>query len=142
MTTIRRTATLLGLSATVVISTGIPASATYTARSAAQPAAVATDTVVAPSDLRIAVRCDASTLYADVSWTRSTSPRVTGYAIDATINGGPMSFRAPASASTYTYTTGRVWAAYPMPVSVTVTTETDYRWTRSSAPLNTTVTTC
>ena len=141
MNAVRRTALLLGLTAAVVVGSTIPASATFSA-TAQQTATLGTAAVQAPSNLKIVIRCDASTLYADVSWTKSTSARISAYAIDATINGGPMSFRAGPSTGTFTYSTGRVWSSYPMPVSLTVTAETQYGWTKASAPLNTTVTTC
>ncbi|TKJ35151.1 hypothetical protein [Blastococcus sp. CCUG 61487] len=141
MNAIRRTATLVGLTLAVIVGSSIPASADF--RDAVTTnAALATGTVAAPTNLNVTVQCVGSELHATVSWTRSTSPRISGYAIDATINTDRMSFRAPANASSYTYRIPRLWQSHSIPVAVTVTTDTEYRWTATSPSLHRWVTTC
>jgi hypothetical protein len=141
MTALRRTAVLIGLVAAVIVGTGIPASAAFSA-SEAVSTSIATATIEAPRNLSISVRCEGSELLATVSWTKSRSAGVDGYDVVATMNGDTMAFRAGANDGSYTHRMGRVWAAYAVPVRLTVTTDTKYGWTQASTPLNGTVTTC
>jgi hypothetical protein len=77
-------------------------------------------------------------MYATVTWNRSNSPRVSGYLLTAQFGAEQISMSAASSAGRLDYSTGRLWSAYQIPV--TVTTLTDYGWTTSSAPVM--VTTC
>jgi hypothetical protein len=61
MNPVRRTAVLLGLTTAVVIGSSIPASATFTAQTNAQPATIATGTVIAPAGLVVDDTCTTTT---------------------------------------------------------------------------------
>lgn len=144
MTTIRRTAALLGLSAGVVISTGIPASATFEARTTAHTSALSTLVVAGPTNLKVERNCP--TTQATLSWTASTSAgvaknKVTGYSVLADVGGQPISAQVPANQTYYVYPTGWVAPGMTVPVTITVTTLTQYGWVKGTS-LTTTVTTC
>lgn len=141
MSALRRTAVLIGLTLAVIVGSSIPASATFT-DSVTRSAVVVTSGVTAPTNLDVSVTCTATELHAKVTWTRSSSPRINGYVIAGTINNDPMVFRAEGNVSSYTYKIPRLGYAYSVPVAVTVTTDTEYRWTATSSKLQKSVTTC
>ncbi len=119
MNAIRRTAVLLGLTATVVVSSGIPASATFTANSPAVAPTITTGTVTAPSTIDITKACTQTvsggytnasgqwvTTYsywydATVSWPAGTATSgVTGYRVMAHLNNGQSLVMAETGATT------------------------------------------
>ena len=141
MNAIRRAAVLIGLTLAVIVVGSIPASATF-ADWSARNVTVMSSGVAAPTNVNVTVQGVGGDLHATVSWTRSTSPRISGYMIDAMINNDPMSFRAHGNVGSYTYTIPRVWQSFSIPVEVTVTTDTEYRWTKAAPTLQKWVTTC
>ncbi|MGY1754683.1 hypothetical protein [Blastococcus sp. SYSU D01042] len=149
MTTIRRTAVLLGLSAAIVISTVIPASAAFSARSAAQPAAVATGTVTAPERIDISKSCGRTQtgggytnswgqwvpptysywFTATISWPAGTATSgVTGYRVMAHLNNGASVVMGETNASTrsITQTVDQGYLAYEPRLSVVTLTRTKW----------------
>ena len=141
MSALRRTAVLIGLTLAVIVGSSISASATFT-DSVTRSAVVVTSGVAAPTNVNVTVGCEGSYLHATVTWTKSNTPKITGYAIDAVINGDRMSFRAVGNVNSYTYSIPRIWQSFSIPVEVTVTTDTEYRWTKAAPKLQKSVTTC
>jgi hypothetical protein len=144
---IRRTAVLLGLAVALVVGSSIPASAAWSASSAQQRATLSTLVVEAATNLRVNINCVDSTMYATVGWNASPSAavpkaRVSGYALVANVAGQQINASVPAGQNSYVYSTGRVWSAQVIPISVTVTTQTAFGWVKVSAPLTGSVTTC
>lgn len=147
MNAIRRTAVLLGLAVALVVGSSIPASAAWSASSAQQRASLSTLVVAAPTNLRVSITCVTSTMYATVRWDASASAplqkaRVSSYAVVADVAGQQINAQVPAAQNSYVYSTGRMWSAQVLPVSLTVTTQTEFGWVKTSAPLTTSVTTC
>jgi hypothetical protein len=138
MTGIRRMAVLIGLTVAVIAGAGIPASATFAESVALPTTSIATPTVLAATNLRVTISCDYWNMNATVTWTRSTSARVSGYQVIAQFGADQAVMQAGPNASRLNYSTTRMWAAHKVPV--TITTLTDYGWTKTSAPV--TVTTC
>ncbi|MBN1091878.1 hypothetical protein JKP75_04400 [Blastococcus sp. TML/M2B] len=144
MTALRRTAVLLGLIATVVIGSSIPASATFSASTTAQQARVSTLVVEPVSGIRVERNCP--TTQATLRWNASPTAavaanKVTSYAISANVGGQQITAQVPATQTYYVYPTGYVYPGTSVPVSITVTTQTQYGWTKA-ATTTTTVTTC
>lgn len=142
-----RTAVLLGLAVALVVGSSIPASAAWSASSVQQRASLSTLVVAAPTNLRVALTCVDSTMHATVSWDASASAplqkaRVSGYSVVADVAGQHITAQVPASQNSYVYSTGRLWSAQVLPISLTVTTQTAFGWVKTSAPLTSTVTTC
>jgi hypothetical protein len=137
MNGIRRALILAGLTLAVIIGASIPASAGFADSVSVNPR-LTTATVAAPTSVSGWVTCSSSTLYATITWQRSSSPRVSGYRITAEVPGSTLDFTVAASATRFDHSMARVWQSFP--VQVTVTTLTDYGWTRAAAPI--TVTTC
>ncbi|MCA0144239.1 hypothetical protein [Blastococcus sp. LR1] len=139
MTVIRRAVTVLGLALAVVIGTGAPASATFSEMvKLPTPTTLTTTTVAAPTNVRVQITCP--TLYsmeARVTWTASSSARVSGYVVNATVAGQTLAASTGPTQTTVTYSTGR---SPGLQVSVTVNVLTDYGWSKVSAPV--VVTTC
>ena len=149
MTTIRRTAVLLGLTAAVVIGSSIPASATWSARSTAQPAAVATGTVTAPERIDVTKSCGRTQTgggytnswgqwvpptysywyTATVSWPAGAATSgVTGYRVMAHLNNGGSVVMGETNASTrsVTQTVDQGYLAYEPRLSVITLTGTSW----------------
>jgi hypothetical protein len=138
MTVIRRIALVIGLTVAVIAGASIPASATFAESVKIPTTSITTPTVLAATNLRVTISCDYWNMNATVTWTRSTSARVSGYQVTAQFGADQVVLPAGANASRLTYSTSRMWAAHQVPV--TITTLTDYGWTKTSAPV--TVTTC
>jgi hypothetical protein len=138
MTGIRRIVCVIGLTLAVVAGIGLPASANFAASVPVATTAVVTPTVQPPTDVRVTITCDTSNMYATVRWTRSNSDDISGYRVIAAFGSDEVALQAGRTASRLDYTFSRMWAAYKVPV--TVTTLTDYGWTKTSAAVQ--ATTC
>ena len=138
MTGIRRMAVLIGLTVAVIAGASIPASATFAESVALPTTSVVTPTVQAPTNVRVSISCEYGTMYATVRWNRSTSADVSGYRVTATFGANEVVWQAGPNASRLDDEFDRMWARYQVPV--TVTTLTEYGWTKTSAPV--TGTTC
>lgn len=131
MNGIRRGLILLGLTVAVVIGASVPASATY-ADSVALGPTISTATVAAPGNLVGKLVCGRPATMS-ATWTASTSTRVSGYLVSVyfsdgfvqTVQLGPTATSWSATIDPYYVT------AYT--INYTVTTQTDYGWTKESA---------
>ena len=131
MNGIRRGLTLLGLTVAVIVGASIPASATYS-DSVTIRTTVNTATVVAPGNVVGKLTCGRPATMA-ATWTLSSSPQVTGYLVSVyfsdgfvqTVQMGPTATSWSATIDPYYVT------AYS--INYTVTTQTDYGWSRESA---------
>jgi hypothetical protein len=139
MNGIRRALILAGLTLAVIIGASIPAFAGFSDSVTVAPR-LTTATVNAPGNVGATTACYGSTLYASITWQRSSTARVSGYRISASVpgQGQVLEFTAAPTATRYDASMGRVWQSFP--VEVTVTTLTEYGWTKAANPV--TVTTC
>lgn len=140
MNAIRRTAALIGLVATVVIGSSIPASATFSA-SAAATSSVATATVDAPRAISFTMTCVDGARLAKLSWTASATQRIDRYVIDLVLPDQTQQFTAAADATTAEHSIPAKMLLPRTPVTATVTTVTQYGWTKTSSSV-TAVWTC
>lgn len=135
MNRIRRSAALLGLTATVIVGSSIPASATFTESVSTNTAALRTATVAAPASVTNTVtRCHPLYVDVTVSWPASTTKRdVSGYRVTAYLNDGSTAVVAQTDAATRSTsaTVSRSYLNYQP--RVTVTTLTSYGWSTESA---------
>jgi hypothetical protein len=131
MNGIRRGLILLGLTVAVIAGAGLPASATYADSVAVRPT-INTATVVAPGNVVGKLTCGRPATMA-ATWSLSGSTRVSGYVVSVyfsdgfiqTVQLGPTATSWSATIDPYYVT------AYT--INYTVTTQTDYGWTKESA---------
>jgi hypothetical protein len=152
MTTIRRTAVLLGLTAAVLIGGSIPASAAYSAQSTAVAARAATVTVAPPTGVThtgtwcertststtnattgVVTTTHVLTLHAKLAWQASGTRGVTGYRLAATVNGQAMPVGdVPTTGMTRSFEVYRGSTPAPagyLTLKASVQTLTSYGWT-------------
>lgn len=127
----RRILVLLGILIGLMVTTSLPASASFSA-STAVSTGITTATVAPPTNVVGSLTC-ASTSTMTVTWTKSTSTRISGYRISVYFSDGFVQTTQVASAATS-------WSAGITEYNVTaysirysVTTLTDYGWSQESA---------
>jgi hypothetical protein len=131
MNSIRRGLILLGLTAAVIVGVSVPASATYS-ESIAVRTTIATTTVAAPGNIVGKLTCGRPATMS-ATWTQSASARISGYRVSVyfsdgfvqTVDLGPTATSWSITIDPYYVT------AYS--INYTVTTQTDYGWTKESA---------
>jgi hypothetical protein len=139
MTGIRRALVLIGLTLAATIGSAIPASAGFT-DAATVHAELATPTVQAPTAVSVTFTCSAYHLDATVTWQPSPTSRIRSYEIVAGV--GAQSLRVDVvDGTSFSYRIPRGYVAGGTAIPVTVTTVTEYGWTKTSAP-ETVVTPC
>jgi len=129
---IRNALVVLGLSTTVVLGTSAaPAGATL-ADSAVIPTTIGTTTVAPVANLVGALNC-APTSTMSATWTKSTTARVSGYTVHVHFSDGfVQSVELGPNATSWSTTIDKYYVtAYS--VQYSVTTKTDYGWTKESA---------
>jgi hypothetical protein len=132
MISIRHALIVLGLSAAVAVGTSVAPAGASLADSAAVSTTIGTTTVAPVTSLVGALDCKpTSTMSA--TWTKSTTPRVSGYTVTVYFSDGfVQSVELPASAASWSATIDKYYVtAYSIQYSVT--TKTDYGWTKESA---------
>jgi archaellum component FlaG (FlaF/FlaG flagellin family) len=135
MTTTRRALVLIALVAGVLFASGAAAQASYsdTAKVTATPMTVSTATVAAPGAGPGSITCRTSTATMALTWTASTSARVNGYRVTVYFSDGySQTVQMTASDTSWS----QVIALYNVTaysVRYSVTTLTDYGWTKESA---------
>jgi hypothetical protein len=134
LTGIQRAAVLVLLVAGLVVGSCLPSWASFTDSSAVSTT-VATDTVVAPTNLTARIRCTGNTASVTLTWNASTSARVTGYRILVHFGGGAYQDQPSVAAPTTTWSGSTdVFYVNNYEMSFTVWTLTDYGWTAESLP--------
>jgi hypothetical protein len=131
MSTIKRGLVLLGILAGLMVTTSLPASATFSA-SAAASTTITTATVAAPANVVGKLAC-APTSTMSLTWTASTSPRISGYLVSVYFSDGfVQTVQLAATATSWTKTIAQYnVTAYSIQYSVTA--QTAYGWTTESA---------
>jgi hypothetical protein len=127
----RRLLLLAGLILAIVLGSGIPADAAFSASTAPLSTTIATATVAPPTNVVGALAC-AKTSTMSATWTKSTSTRVTGYLV--TVYFSDSTFQTVQMAATATSWSATIQEYYVTAYSVaySVTTQTDYGWTAES----------
>ncbi len=129
MNSLKRFVTVLGLAITVVVGSSIPAGATFSDTATPPTTAYATATVAAPGDVTGYLTCGGrkdSTM--KVTWTSSTSARVSGYRVTVHFSDGfEQSEDVGPSVTSWTKTIS-TFNVTQYAIQYSVTTLTDYGW--------------
>jgi hypothetical protein len=131
MSTITRALVLLGILAGLVVTTSLPASATFSA-STAVTTTINTVVVAAPTNVVGGLAC-APTSTMSLTWTASTSPRVSGYLVSVYFSDGFVQTVQLASTATSWSKTIAEYNVTVYSIQYSVTTQTSYGWVKESA---------
>ena len=130
MSILRRIPVVIGLTLAVILGIGIPASASFSDSVAVSPT-ISTATVLAPTNFVGGLACGRPATMS-ATWTKSTSTRVSGYELKVYFSDGFVQ-------SVQLAPTATSWSAAIDPYYVTaysvqysITTKTDYGWTKES----------
>ncbi len=129
----RRAAILVLLIAGLVLGSSLPSWADFST-SATASTTVATATTVPPTNLTARTRCSGGDATVTLTWSASTSTRVSGYRIRVHFGGGAYQDQTTVAptATTWQGTTPTIYVnGYTM--TFTVWTLTQYGWTAESA---------
>ena len=133
MTRIRRGLLLLGLIVTVVV-TGTGAAQASLADSASVSAGtIGTATVAPPAAGPGSLACGRTAATMALTWTQSTSTRVTGYLVTVYFSDGFVQTVQMLATDTGWSKPIALYNVTAYAVQYSVTTQTDYRWTAESA---------
>ena len=130
MTGIRRGLVLLGLTVAVVIGASLPASATF-AESVAVTTTISTATVTAPTNVVGKLTCGRPATMS-ATWTQSTSTRVSGYRVSVYFSDGFVQTVELGATATSWSTTIDPYYVTAYTIQYSLTTETNYGWSKES----------
>jgi hypothetical protein len=134
MTTTRRALVLIALVAGVLFASGAAAQASYsdTATLTATPTSVSTATVAAPGAGPGSITCRSSSATMALTWTKSTSARVSGYLVTVYFSDGySQTVQMTANDTSWSQAIA-LYNVTAYSVRYTVTTQTDFGWTKES----------
>ena len=134
MTRIRRGLLLLALTAAVVVagSTGT-AFASFSDSTSVSLGTVSTTTVAAPGSVTGKLICTSPNATMQVTWAKSTSARVNGYLVTVYYSDGYVQSAPVAGTATSWSVNPTLFSVTAYSVRFSVTTQTDYGWTKESA---------
>ena len=135
MTTTRRALVLIALVAGVLFASGAAAQASYsdTATVNATPMSVSTAAVAAPGAGPGSITCRTSSATMALTWTKSTSARVSGYLVTVYFSDGySQTVQMTANDTSWSQAIA-LYNVTAYSVRYSVTTQTDYGWTKESA---------
>ena len=135
MKTTQRILVLIALVAGVLFASGAAAQASFseTAKVTATPMSVATATVAAPGAGPGSLTCRSSSATMALTWTKSTSARVSGYLVTVYFSDGySQTVQMTANDTSWSQAIA-LYNVTAYSVRYTVTTQTDFGWTKESA---------
>ena len=132
MTTTRRILVLFAVVAGVLFASGAAAHASVT-DSVARTTTITTATVAAPTAGPGSLTCRTASATMALTWTQSTSARVTGYLVKVHFSDGYVQTVQKAATATSWSQAITLYNVTAYSVRYTVTTQTDYGWTAESA---------
>jgi hypothetical protein len=132
MITVRRLLVLLALVPAVILGASLPAMASFSAGTAPVTTTINTTVVAPPTNVVGKLAC-AATSTMSATWTKSTSARVSGYLVSVYFSDGFIQTVQLASTATSWSATIDEYYVIAYSVQYTVTTQTDYGWTKESA---------
>ena len=133
MTRIRRGLVLLAIVVTAVLTGTGPAAQASFADSVRVSTSIATATVAAPVIGPGSLTCGRSTATMALTWTKSTSARVSGYLVTVYFSDGYTQTVPLASTATSWSSSISTYNVTAYQVRYSVTTQTTYGWTAESA---------
>ena len=128
MNTFKRFLTVLALAVSVVVGSSIPASATFSDSSALPTITFGTATVAAPGNVVGGLVCGKTDSTMKVTWTASSSARVSGYRVIIHWSDGFETIRDVAATATSWSEGTTTYNVTKYSVRYSVTTLTDYGW--------------
>jgi hypothetical protein len=131
MTTTRRILVLIAVVAGVLFASGAAAQASFT-DSVARTTTITTATVAAPVAGPGSLTCRTASATMALTWTKSTSARVTGYLVTVEFNDGFVQTVQKAATDTSWSQVINIYNVTAYAVRYSVTTQTDYGWTAQS----------
>ena len=132
MTTIKRGLVLLGILAGLMVTTSLPASATFSV-SRALPATTLNTMVVAPPGAVTGHLTCAATSTMSATWTASATPRISGYLVTVYFSDGfTQTVQLGAAATSWSATIAE-YNVTAYSVQYSVTTQTTFGWIKESA---------
>jgi hypothetical protein len=131
VTVIRRIPVIIALALVLVIGAGIPASATFAESVAVKPT-ISTATVLAPANFVGNLACGRPATMS-ATWAKSTSARVSGYEVKVYFSDGFVQSVPLAATATSWSATIDPYYVTAFSIEYSITTKTDYGWTRESA---------
>jgi hypothetical protein len=132
MNGIRRGLVLLGVLAGLMVTTSLPASASFSRSSALPTTTINTMVVAAPGSVVGHLAC-AATSTMSVTWTASTSTRISGYLVTVYFSDGFTQTVQLASTATSWSKTIAEYNVTAYSIQYSVTAQTDYGWVKESA---------
>jgi hypothetical protein len=134
MTTTRRALVLIALVAGVLFASGAAAQASYTdtAQVNATPLSVSTAAVAAPGAGPGSLTCRSSSATMALTWTKSTSARVSGYLVTVYFSDGYSQTVQMTANDTAWSQNIALYNVTAYSVRYTVSTQTDFGWTTES----------
>jgi hypothetical protein len=134
MTTTRRILTLAALVTAVFLSSGAAAQASFadSVNVTASPMSISTATVAAPAAGPGSLTCGRSSATMGLTWTKSTSPRVSGYRVTVYFSDGYAQTVDKAATDTSWSQAITLYNVTAYAVRYTVSTVTDFGWTAES----------
>ena len=129
---IRRLVILVGALLTVTLGTSFPASASFSASAAVPATTIATMVVAPPTSVSGQLAC-AKTSTMSATWTLSTTPRISGYLVTVYFSDGDVQTVQLGATATSWSATIDLYYVTAYSVQYSVTTQTDYGWTKESA---------
>ena len=133
MTTTRRILVLIALVAGVLFASGAAAQASFSETIITPPVSISTGTVAAPTAGPGSLTCRTSSATMALTWSASTSARVTGYQVTVYFSDGYVQTVQKAATDTSWSQAITLYNVTAYSVRYTVTTQTDYGWTAESA---------
>ena len=131
MNRIRRGLILLGLTVAVIVGASIPASAGF-GDTVVVRTTIATATVAAPGNLVGKLTCGRPATMS-ATWSQSGTARVSGYLVSVYFSDGFVQTVQLGPTATSWSTTIDPYYVTAYTINYTVTTQTDYGWTKESA---------
>ena len=134
MTTTRGILVLITMVAGVLFASGAAAQASFsdTAKVTATPTSISTATVAAPGTGPGSITCRSSSATMALTWTKSTSARVSGYLVTVYFSDG-YSQTVPMTANDTSWSQAiALYNVTAYSVRYSVTTQTDFGWTMES----------
>jgi hypothetical protein len=134
MTTTRRIPVLIAVVAGVLFASGAAAQASFSdsAKVTASPMSIATGSVAAPASDPGSLTCRSTSATMALTWTKSTSARVSGYLVTVYFSDGYTQTVPLASTATSWSQAIALYNVTAYSVRYSVTTQTDYGWTAES----------
>ena len=135
MNTTRRILAVVALVTGVLFVSGAAAQASFTDTAAvtSSPMSISTDTVAAPASGPGSLSCGSQSATMGLTWSKSTSTRVTGYLVTVYFSDGYQQTVQKSAADTSWSQSINLYYVTAYSVRYTVTTQTDFGWTAESA---------